>query len=162
VRELVPWAAARKRGGCLAPVAALLHLDMPIVQDVLTKIHAAASPFGSCLFTARDDDVCGSNQLGCECSTIRVFSLAGHRPTGLGTGFVTLHLPTHKQHVVALARMTTTNVRHCPLTPTRAWQRLLNARRFSKGYRHPELDAKLTKQRLLAEARAIARCKDAG
>lgn len=34
--------------------------------------------------------------------------------------------------------------------------------RFPKRYRHPELDAKLTKQRILGEVRAIARCKDVG
>eukprot|EP00038_Savillea_parva_P025253 m.46897 g.46897 ORF g.46897 m.46897 type:complete len:230 (-) comp6817_c0_seq1:136-825(-) len=40
-------------------------------------------------------------------------------------------------------------------------QRVVVKERFSKGYRHPELDTKLTKQRMLAEVRAISRCKDA-
>lgn len=34
--------------------------------------------------------------------------------------------------------------------------------RFVKNYRHPELDARLTKDRIKAEARAIIRAKSAG
>jgi len=34
--------------------------------------------------------------------------------------------------------------------------------RFLKNYRHPELDARLTKDRIRAEARAIIRAKSAG
>jgi TP53 regulating kinase and related kinases len=34
--------------------------------------------------------------------------------------------------------------------------------RFPKGYRHPTLDASLTKQRIGAEARALARCQRFG
>lgn len=34
--------------------------------------------------------------------------------------------------------------------------------RFSKTYRHPELDAKLTKDRVKAEARALLKCKSIG
>ena len=34
--------------------------------------------------------------------------------------------------------------------------------RFVKNYRHPELDARLTKDRIRAEARAIIRAKSAG
>eukprot|EP01056_Protomagalhaensia_sp_Gyna25_P005206 Protomagalhaensia_sp_Gyna_25__5205@NODE_626_length_2970_cov_40_978164_g485_i0_p2_GENE_NODE_626_length_2970_cov_40_978164_g485_i0NODE_626_length_2970_cov_40_978164_g485_i0_p2_ORF_typecomplete_len227_score33_89Kdo/PF06293_14/5_7e39RIO1/PF01163_22/3_7e17Pkinase/PF00069_25/6_3e15Pkinase_Tyr/PF07714_17/7_1e12APH/PF01636_23/1_7e11WaaY/PF06176_11/3_9e09EcKinase/PF02958_20/2_5e07Choline_kinase/PF01633_20/1_4e05Pkinase_fungal/PF17667_1/2e05YrbLPhoP_reg/PF10707_9/1_3e03YrbLPhoP_reg/PF10707_9/0_00022Fructo len=34
--------------------------------------------------------------------------------------------------------------------------------RFPKGYRHPTLDEQLTKQRLRAEARSLARCRQAG
>jgi len=34
--------------------------------------------------------------------------------------------------------------------------------RFRKRYRHPELDAKLTRQRVVAEARCLARCRRAG
>lgn len=34
--------------------------------------------------------------------------------------------------------------------------------RFVKHYRHPELDARLTKDRIKAEARAIIRAKAAG
>lgn len=34
--------------------------------------------------------------------------------------------------------------------------------RFVKTYRHPELDARLTKERIRAEAKSIVRCKNAG
>lgn len=34
--------------------------------------------------------------------------------------------------------------------------------RFLKNYRHPELDTRLTKDRIRAEARAIIRAKSAG
>lgn len=34
--------------------------------------------------------------------------------------------------------------------------------RFVKNYRHPDLDARLTKDRIRAEARAIIRAKSAG
>ena len=34
--------------------------------------------------------------------------------------------------------------------------------RFAKGYRHPTLDALLTRQRLTSEARALVRCSKAG
>lgn len=34
--------------------------------------------------------------------------------------------------------------------------------RFVKNYRHPELDVRLTKDRIKAEARAIIRAKSAG
>jgi hypothetical protein len=150
------WAAPRKRGYCLAPGAALLHLDMTIVQDMLTKIHAIASPGRACsphvMMMCADPTSLVASAASSECFHLlatdhwpwhwppitglgtghRSLALAlatDHWPwhwppiTGLGTGLVTLHLPTHKQHVVALARMATTNVRHCPLTPTRAWPR---------------------------------------
>lgn len=34
--------------------------------------------------------------------------------------------------------------------------------RFVKTYRHPELDSRLTKERIRAEAKSIVRCKNAG
>ena len=34
--------------------------------------------------------------------------------------------------------------------------------RFSKKYRHPDLDVKLTKERVKAEARALVKCKKFG
>lgn len=34
--------------------------------------------------------------------------------------------------------------------------------RFAKKYRHPELDSRLTKDRIRAEARAIIRARSAG
>lgn len=34
--------------------------------------------------------------------------------------------------------------------------------RFVKNYRHPELDARLTKDRIRAEARSIVRARSAG
>eukprot|EP01147_Barroeca_monosierra_P003804 gene3804-8380_t len=34
--------------------------------------------------------------------------------------------------------------------------------RFAKKYRHPELDTKITQQRLTQEARALARCRELG
>jgi TP53 regulating kinase-like protein len=34
--------------------------------------------------------------------------------------------------------------------------------RFCKKYRHPDLDARLNKERLKAEARALIRCKSIG
>lgn len=45
-----------------------------------------------------------------------------------------------------------------PLPPTA----VLLKHRFPKQYRHPTLDAQLTKQRLTAEARALVRCRKMG
>eukprot|EP00041_Stephanoeca_diplocostata_P004022 m.40280 g.40280 ORF g.40280 m.40280 type:complete len:230 (+) comp14797_c0_seq1:80-769(+) len=41
-------------------------------------------------------------------------------------------------------------------------RRAIVKERFRKKYRHPELDRKLTKQRLLSEARNLARSRDVG
>lgn len=41
-------------------------------------------------------------------------------------------------------------------------QRCLIKERFPKKYRHPELDAHLTKERMRAESKAISRCQTAG
>lgn len=41
-------------------------------------------------------------------------------------------------------------------------QRCLIKERFRKKYRHPDLDTQLTKERMRAEAKAIARCSAAG
>lgn len=41
-------------------------------------------------------------------------------------------------------------------------QRCLVKERFPKKYRHPELDAHLTKERMRAESKAVSRCQAAG
>lgn len=41
-------------------------------------------------------------------------------------------------------------------------QRCLIKERFPKKYRHPELDAHLTKERMRAESKAVSRCQAAG
>lgn len=41
-------------------------------------------------------------------------------------------------------------------------QKSLVKERFSKSYRHPDLDSRLTKERMRAEARAIIKCKTLG
>lgn len=49
-----------------------------------------------------------------------------------------------------------------PLPPPPAPIPVLLKHRFAKGYRHPSLDAILTRQRLNSEARALVRCMKAG